>query len=353
VLAGECVLDAWPGGVTQECRRTTIAQLITTMRSGPEIAPMTRVSAGRLLGKLGDPRIEVLDPSKIQWCRIPAGHFYMGSDEKDTLALGNERPIQQISIPYDYFVSRYPITNAQFGEFVNAGGYKSSRYWEEANQIGFWRHGFLKGYHDDRPRDRPVDYGEPSTLPNHPVVGASWYEAMAFVRWLQGHLKRSSIVPSGYEVCLPSEAEWERAARGTDGRIYPWGNDYECNNTNGPILGVGTSSSVGCFRDGMGPGGSEDMSGNVWEWTRSLYYEYPYRTEFRDEWARHGPAGLLIVLRGGSFGDNSRNVRCAARFRYGAVLRGRDLGFRVALCPSRIEEDNNCGNLRHRSGPLG
>src|SRR5690606_14609128 len=109
VLAGECVLDAWPGGVTPECKRATIQQLLATMRSGPETTPATRAAAGRLLGKLGDPRMEVLDPLRMEWCDVPAGPFLMGSKD-DPQAWDDERPQHEVVIPYAFRISRYPVT---------------------------------------------------------------------------------------------------------------------------------------------------------------------------------------------------------------------------------------------------
>ena len=137
-----------------------------------------RAEAGRVLAKFGDPRPEVLDVNAMQFCFVPAGKFIMGE--------GKEQ--KQVDLPA-YWISKYPITNAQFQQFVEAGGYRQKEFWGEAIKEGYWQDGAFKGRYDYEPRDRPVDYGEPSTLGNHPVVGISWYEALAFARWLEALLQ--------------------------------------------------------------------------------------------------------------------------------------------------------------------
>ncbi|MEI2688831.1 MAG: SUMF1/EgtB/PvdO family nonheme iron enzyme [Anaerolineae bacterium] len=194
----------------------------------------------------------------------------------------NSSPIPS---PYDYQISRYPITNAQYDAFVQAGGYKAPGYWQEAKSHGYWRprevrRRFVKG--SDVVEEwaaAPVDYGEPFTLANHPVVGVNWWEALAFTRWLSEQLRAAGKLPAGWQVRLPSEAEWEKAARGNDARDFPWLGKIDPDRVNYGATGVGSTSAVGCFPGGASPCGAEEMSGNVWEWTRSVYDKYPYPVE--------------------------------------------------------------------------
>ncbi len=263
---------------------------------------------------------------------------------------------------YAYWIGRYPVTNAQFGEFVREGGYGEARYWGEAQAAGYWSLGVFKGWRDDEPRQKPYDYGEPRNLPNHPVVGVAWYEALAYTRWLGERL--AGQILAGWRVRLPNEPEWEKAARGgmeipgqtlirsgSAGltgetallhlnpqmrRRYPWGNEADTNRANSDESGIGTTSAVGCFAGGASPYGVEGLSGNVWEWTWSLYANYPYPTSGAKRDKREnlaaGSSGWR-VLRGGTYYANRTHVRCAQRDRNSPRYRYNNTGFRVVVSP--------------------
>jgi formylglycine-generating enzyme required for sulfatase activity len=231
---------------------------------------------------------------------VSPGSFWMGSNKvQDPAARDSEVPKHKVTLP-GYWIAKTPVTVAQFRTFVEAEGYKA---YEDA----------LKGPDD------------------HPVVWVSWNDALVYCHWLS---KRT-----GLPVTLPSEAEWEKAARGTDGRLYPWGNtkpdarqcnfgDYEQRTT-----------PVGRYSPrGDSPYRCVDMAGNVWEWTRSLWgrdwleldFEYPYD-------AKDGRENLesrdFRVLRGGAFFSNEASVRCAWRYGYDPNFRYSGLGFRPVLSP--------------------
>jgi formylglycine-generating enzyme required for sulfatase activity len=189
-----------------------------------------------------------------------------------------------------------------------------------------------------------VDFGEVYQTGNHPVVGVTWYEAVAYCRWLNGEVgwKRLGL-QEGWEVRLPSEAEWERAARGMDGRKYPWASGEEPTgkgHANFAASNIGGSSAVGLFVGGGTPEGLMDMGGNVWEWTRSLWgrdygvpgFKYPYDPHDGREEEAAG-CEVLRVLRGGSWDVPVGSLRCAFRFRFDPTLRDRDVGFRVVASP--------------------
>jgi len=187
-------------------------------------------------------------------------------------------------------------------------------------------------------------------LPNRPVVGVTWYEAVAYCNWLLEQLKVSgfklqvgrkpetlNLKPETLLVRLPTEAEWEKAARGTDGRRWPWGNEWVEGRANTEEADIGETCAVGCFPAGASPWGVLDMAGNVWEWTVSKWgrtsvyrpdYGYPYDpTDGREDLT--GPD--LRVVRGGSWSLVQRLARCAFRNRNIPVVFVDYLGFRVVV----------------------
>jgi formylglycine-generating enzyme required for sulfatase activity len=294
-------------------------KLVDLLQSG--LSSLERAEAGRVLAVIGDPREEVLKVEAMRFCHVPAGEFLMGE--------GKEQ--HRLMLP-EFWMAQYPVTNAQFGQFVQAGGYAQARYWPEAKKANIWRDGKIHLEWAKEIRDAPDDFGEPFNCSNHPVVGITWYEALAFTRWLDEKLrglgkihvvggKEPTTWGSSIHVALPSEAEWEKAARGTDGREYPWEGKIDSNKANMEDSGIGTTSAVGCFAKGASPYGLQDMSGNVWEWTRTNYETG--KDDFQSQETR--------VLRGGSCGYEARYVRCAYRYRYYPGYGDYNVGFRVVV----------------------
>jgi len=215
----------------------------------------------------------------------------MGSDrDSDSYANDDETPQHEVPLPA-YYIARYPVTVAQFLAFMQDS---------------------------DGTPEEPESLRGPA---NHPVVLVTWHEAVAYCRWLTEKLAASNETPADlrrllrgdgvdqpWQVTLPSEAEWEKAARGTDGRIYPWGDEAEANRANYDETNINRTTAVGCFPGGVSSFGVEEMSGNVWEWTRSLWgsdlgkpdFRYPYQpTDGREDPAAAND--VRRVLRGGSF----------------------------------------------------
>ena len=253
----------------------------------------------------------------LELVRVPAGEFVMGSDKAaDPLAFDNELPQHWVSLG-EYWIGKYEVTVAQFAAFVQATGYettaeKAGTGWTYTGSS--WEE--VKGADWQHPRGPGSDV---AAKMDHPVTLVSWDDAAAFSQW-------ASQV-TGRTIRLPSEAEWEKAARGADGQIYPWGNETPTDALCNFNMNVEDTTPVGRYSPaGDSPYGCADMAGNVWEWTNSLYREYPYRSDDGREAASDRGAR---VLRGGSFDDASQLVRCAFRYRYFPENRDDHLGFRV------------------------
>lgn len=245
----------------------------------------------------------------LGFVEIPAGPFLMGSDPaRDPAAFENERwsshgAIQgSVDLP-QYYIGRFEVTIAQFHAFVVATG-----------------HPVQEGVLDRAPGD-------------HPVTGITWADALAYAHWLEAELKDSEATPAplarlldeGWTISLPSEAEWEKAARGTNGKIYPWGDEPRSDRAN--ITSTRTRA-VGSFACDECAFGLADMSGNVWEFTRSPYTDHA-------EDSADGPLDLnapaLWVMRGGSFNDPPNLARAAVRGGVDPSVRNATIGFRLVL----------------------
>ena len=297
------------------------------LMEGSHLTPRERAEAGDTLAKLGDLRFDserwyLPKGNLFGFVPIPAGEFLMGTKQEDIKGLiekfggdeddyKDEVPKHKIHLP-DYYMARYPVTLAQFKTFVDESGYKL----QDDNS--------LRG------------------VPTHPVVYVTWFEAMAYCNWLSEKLK--SVAPDqsvrneaeekfwqGIKsgrliVTLPSEAEWEKSARGMDGRLFSWEGEFDQGKAN-VNMNIGRTSAVGCFPHGKSTYDLLDTTGNVWEWTRSENKKYPFDPKSKME--KIDNRNTLRVLRGGSFGDYVRLVRCACRLRHSPDGRYYDVGFRV------------------------
>ena len=316
-----------------------------------ELPPSERAATGASLGVIGDPRREVLKVDAMPFCYVPGGPFMMGA--------GKEKHRNEY-LGQGYWLARFPVSNAQFQAFVDDGGYGQAKFWPEAQAAKRWKDGKYRDLWTNEYRDAPQKFGAPFHLPNHPAVGVSWYEALAFSRWLSEHWRERGWLPEGWGIVLPSEAQWEKAARGgleipdaplftTPGagwavpehtlianshpeREYPWGDKITEAYANYNATLVKATSTPGCFPGGRSSCGCEELSGNVWEWTRSIWGGYPYvPDDGRENFA--GSEESARVVRGGGFGGYPVNLRCANRSYFHPLDHSPDLGFRVAAAP--------------------
>jgi formylglycine-generating enzyme required for sulfatase activity len=283
----------------------------------PSVAsPAAAVAPGR--PKPTGPRALTLAPGVVlELVRVPAGAFLMGSAASDSEAFGDEKPEHRLILG-EYYIGRNPVTVAQWAAFVQATGFRTAAEREGSAwaNTGFgWSQ--VSGADWQHPRGPGSVVGRKS---DHPVTQVSWDDAVAFTAWARQ--------VSGRAVRLPTEAEWEKAARGADGRKYPWGNaapdDSRCNFDDN----VEDTTPAGMYSPGGdSPYGLEDVCGNVWEWTSSVFRQYPYGADDR----REDPASRdHRVLRGGSFHINARSVRAAGRGNADPTSRRDNYGFRVA-----------------------
>jgi formylglycine-generating enzyme required for sulfatase activity len=237
---------------------------------------------------------------------VPAAPFLMGTPEA---ALGElarryggtresyreEAPRHEVSLPA-YAIARTPVTNALYAAFVAGVGAPAPLAWRGATP--------------------------PAERLDHPVVDVSWNEAQAFCAPLAAR--------GGPR--LPTEAEWEHAARGGDGRAFPWGEAFAPHRANTRDGGPGATTPVGAYPAGASPYGVLDMAGNVWEWTASLDAPYPYRP---DDGREDLMAPGRRIMRGGCYANPHGYARCACRFRLPPTARNEFTGFRLALSLAR------------------
>jgi formylglycine-generating enzyme required for sulfatase activity len=321
LLAGEILVEInaakWQDfeGDLIDATRQQLRRLIEENR----LPALPRVNAGDALARIGDPRffgeeqMHLPNDGALGFTHVPAGRFYMGTRPEDfervmTLVKASKDDWKyfereknpQPETPTDaYYIARYPVTVAQFKQFVTE------------TQTQLHNSDALQG------------------LDTHPVRWVTWYEAMAYCDWLTERIKTSQVAiriaetsevgarirNEGWRVMLPSEAEWERAARGdADMRVFTWADDVpHPDRANYHETGIGRRSPVGCFPGGVSLHGCLDMVGNLWEWTRSIYAPYPYDPSDLQRANVKADDNEPRVLRGGAFDNTPRGARVASR----------------------------------------
>ncbi|GIK54869.1 MAG: SUMF1/EgtB/PvdO family nonheme iron enzyme [Chloroflexi bacterium] len=334
-----------------------------------------RIAAARALADLGDPRfIRQMGPHgpylRPPLVSVPGGVYMIGDDGSQ---YDDEKPAHTVEVTA-LAMGVFPVTNAEYRLFWEAGGYKTEQWWqteaarawlkgelsnEGVKQLYRERQQYLQGFSEDVIRaqktspeqvefwlwqrnatfeqlDQYVDkwyrMGEKFDQPlywydsnfNHaaqPVVGVCWFEAQAYCAWLSAQ--------TGERYTLPTEAEWEAAARGPHGRAYPYGPTFDPARSNTFETHVRRTTPVGVFPGGRTPdGGIADLSGNVWEWTSSQYQPYPYNAADGRE---DSEGDARRVLRGGSWFNFQNLARAAARLNLTPDNRSNYVGFRVVV----------------------
>ncbi|MCP4546806.1 MAG: SUMF1/EgtB/PvdO family nonheme iron enzyme [bacterium] len=309
-LAAEALRDVGParvlGDLGSQIQRQLRGVFAEPLRRGPNLADTVRVraAAAQALARIESggsgtqPAFWRLPHGEPVWVDVPAGEFWMGGEK-----YSDEEPVHRVHLER-FQIARVPVTNAQYLFFVEATGHKPPSHWEDGRL----------------PRD----------LESHPVVYVTWHDAMAYCRWLSEVMSKS--------IALPSEAQWEKAARGDkDRREYPWRDEWDETKCNTSELGLGSTSPVGIFPDGVSLYGCLDTAGNAWEWTRSLLwtgsgpdFRYPYDQSDGRENLDAGD-NVRRVVRGGAFDGDRVFARCAFRLPRDPFAVWYDVGFRVVV----------------------
>ncbi len=266
-----------------------LAVVIAPALTPPPLAPTALPTPAVPVALTNDQLLTLAPNVTLDLARIPAGEFLMGSTDADSQAGSYEKPQHKVTLD-EYLIGKTEVTNAQYAAYAQARG---------------------------------LNWSMPSGEENHPVVNVSWGDAVAFCAW--------ATQTTGRNVTLPTEAQWEKAARGTDGRIYPWGNEAPNANLANFNSNEKGTTAVGKYSSaGDSPYGLVDTAGNVWEWTADWYRETYYASSPASN--PQGPTtGQYRVVRGGGWSSYSSYVRAAYRDGVGPAFRYDNCGFRVAV----------------------
>lgn len=309
MLAARSLLDMHEATRNPDITGLAHDRMLTLIRKGAP--PKILLHAGEALGRLGYRK------GYKAFVRIEGGTY-------DLEELGEK------TIP-DFEISRFPVVNFWFAEFVRAGGYKDKSLWTDQGWEWLGEAGVTEPWSFRGPR---------LNCPTTPVIGVSWYEAKAFCNWLTASLA------DGFAYDLPTDVQWQAVAGGREQRKYPWGRETSPDRCNYEDTGLKKPSPVGVFSGGKTPEGIHDLGGNVWEWIRTAYtqktnpddflYDRELSELFRNkEYEKYleelrNENRVLPALRGGAFFSGTVYCRCAARYGLGPDDRGSFLGFRCA-----------------------
>jgi formylglycine-generating enzyme required for sulfatase activity len=338
-LLGALVRDLSPFGYRpanpRYARVLDAALAVFDPAQAPTIPLADRIAAADALAQAGDPRLGWTQPGR--WVELPGGSFTMGAQNQDQAAPGYDPEARDLEYPVHvvnvtaFRIARFPAAVQEFAEFLDDEDHADPRWWRAGGA----------GQHPE-----PDDWQSQRAYPSRPVVNLSWYQAMAFCAWLTVKLARPQgakgtvWLPPGLVVRLPTEAEWEYAARGESGRRHPWGDEPpDAQRANYIDTRIGHAIPVGILTGDCTPNGVLDLAGNVWEWCLDAY-----SADFYGWCQRQGPLADPLargdgdsprVLRGGAFEYRARYLRSTDRGWVGPVNRDRFIGFRCVLAAPR------------------
>jgi formylglycine-generating enzyme required for sulfatase activity len=300
-LAGQCITHTKKNLGSTKKVIDNILIILSNIRQTVDLE--YRINIAEIMGIIGDPRLGTM-------ITIPEGEFWRGYDP-----FPNDRPVEKIWV-HEFSIDIYPVTNHQFGEFINAGGYERDQYWDPDG----WKWIRAIGRH------HPKHWTDPRfNKNNYPVVGVSWFEADAYARWAG---KR-----------LPSEVEWEKAARGEYAYEWPWGMFFnpEYLNCSVSLPVVHGTTPIGIYPAGQSPYGVYDMAGNVSEWTSDWYKPYSPDSNKSPHDSHYGEK--YKVRRGGGWGWDHDFARCTCRNASPLTADYAILGFRCAIGNNILVEE--------------
>jgi len=252
----------------------------------------------------------------------PAQNIDQNAPNYDLDAYNNEWPPHWVEVD-EFKISRYPVTVHEYAVFIEDDGYAEPRWWKQGG-FASWQ--------------EPEGWQGQFEHQNRPVVGVSWFEAIAYCAWLTDRLRRLGQLTPNELIRLPTEAEWEWVARGSIPRRFPWGEAEPTSELLNVNLTGGNPTPVGVYPLGATPEGVLDLSGNVWEWCAD-WYAYSYYQACYSQGTVKNPAGskktgTVRVIRGGSRGHKAKDCRSAYRFHYQPDYRFSFTGFRCARVQS-------------------
>ena len=305
-----------------------VRERLTRLLEEGRLTALARAGAGDCLGQLQDERFattpealpvyyrQTLEPAQ-GFVRVAAGPCHLGWESRAGSGneYGNDSPLE---IAYDFWIGRYPVTVAQYGGFLEAGGYRERRWWS-AGGLAWLAQGYAG----------PAHWEQQRRYPNRPVTGVCWFEASAYCLWLDTRLGENQQADAGHGLRLATEAEWEKVARHGDTRRYPWGDqDWSVERGNLAEGNLGHPTVVGLFPAGGSPSGVQDLIGNVWEWTLSGFQSYPY-----DPYCNQARDEVPRTVRGGSWDSRASTIQATTRSALFPEARLNDVGFRVVVGP--------------------